>query len=43
MRNTAAGQADIEFSGGMVFEHDTESPLRHNKKKFLDPWLVAVV
>ena len=39
--DTAAGQAVVEFSGGRVFQYDSEEPLQYNKKNLLNPWFVA--
>ena len=39
--DTAAGNAVVEFSGGKVFQYDSEEPLQYNKKNLLNPWFVA--
>jgi 3'(2'), 5'-bisphosphate nucleotidase len=39
--DTAAGQAIVEASGGVVLKTKTTEPLRYNKEDLLNPWFVA--
>jgi len=40
--DTAAGQAVVEFSGGRVYQYNTNEPLKYNKENLLNPWFVAL-
>jgi 3'(2'), 5'-bisphosphate nucleotidase len=39
--DTAAGQAIVEQSGGLVLQYKTGGPLRYNKENLLNPWFVV--
>lgn len=39
--DTAAGQAIVEASGGVVVEHDSNKPLRYNRDNLLNPSFVV--
>ena len=39
--DTAAGQAVVEQSGGVVLDADRQTPLRYNKENLLNPWFIV--
>jgi 3'(2'), 5'-bisphosphate nucleotidase len=39
--DTAAGQAIVEISGGIMITTDAEEPVRYNKPDLLNPWFIA--
>jgi 3'(2'), 5'-bisphosphate nucleotidase len=40
--DTAAGHAIVLFSGGNVYQHERQEPLKYNKENTLNPWFIAV-
>ncbi len=39
--DTAAGQAVVEYAGGVVLDAKYKTPLRYNKENLLNPWFIV--